>query len=179
MFTWLSTKWRYIASQIRYFSFIIGSMWTASLHQDHCIEPHLTLLSIRWQFHWFYIALDVRKGVVRKHLKSYAELIFITAPHDVPVEVVDDCESTSNDSSPPIEIDDTEKSWWFNSEDRTFNGTNINGPAFGFDISLKMVEEAWRTLGPFHGLLGFSQGGCFAGMICSLANRGSKFMINY
>lgn len=71
-------------------------------------------------------------------------------------------------------IDRSERSWWFNKDDNSFKGTNKNGPAFGFDESLHLIENVWKTQGPFQGLLGFSQGACFAGLICSLSARGSK-----
>uniref|UniRef100_T1GUY5 Serine hydrolase domain-containing protein n=1 Tax=Megaselia scalaris TaxID=36166 RepID=T1GUY5_MEGSC len=69
------------------------------------------------------------------------------------------------------EADPKQKSWWFNKDDGTFKGTNKSGPAVGFDESLKVVEEVWTKQGPFQGLLGFSQGACFAGLLCGLAQR--------
>lgn len=89
------------------------------------------------------------------------EFVFVSAPHE----------------APPLE-DQTEgqgSAWWFNKDDGTFKGTNKCGPAIGFEKSLKQVEEVWNTQGPFQGILGFSQGACFAGLLCSLAVRGSKF----
>lgn len=68
-----------------------------------------------------------------------------------------------------------ELSWWSNKEDGTFKGTNRNGPAYGFDVSLKKVENAWINNGPFQGILGFSQGACFAGLICLLAEKHSEY----
>lgn len=85
---------------------------------------------------------------------------------------IDDASDKSTE--PIVEDEEIEKGWWFNSDDRTFKGTNRNGPAFGFDESLRFVEDAWQTNGPFHGILGFSQGACFVGLICSLAMRSSK-----
>lgn len=80
----------------------------------------------------------------------------------------------SDGSNRDSENDDTQRSWWSNKEDGSFKGTNKNGPAFGFDESLRLVEETWRNEGPFHGLLGFSQGACFVGLICNLSMRGSE-----
>lgn len=98
-------------------------------------------------------------GSFRKQVNKYAEFVFVEAPH----------------TAPPLpeaeEGDSKQKSWWFNKEDGTFKGTNQSGPAFGFDESLKKVEDVWVNEGPFQGLLGFSQGACFAGIICGLAQR--------
>lgn len=120
-------------------------------------------------------------GSFRKHVQKYAEFVFVTAPHDVEQsqdekKSIFDSES-SNDSEEDLKTEvKIEKSWWFNcpTQSQTFRGTNKNGPAIGFDDSLHLVEEAWQSLGPFHGILGFSQGACFVGLICNLAERGSK-----
>lgn len=98
-------------------------------------------------------------GSFRKYVNKYAEFVFVDAPH----------------IAPPLEADaatePSQKSWWFNKDDGTFKGTNKSGPAFGFDESLKKVEEVWMKDGPFQGILGFSQGACFTGVICGLAQR--------
>jgi len=97
-------------------------------------------------------------GSFRKYLNKYVEFVFVAAPHLAP-PMDDQTEGTGN-------------AWWFNKEDGTFKGTNQGGPAIGFEKSLRLVEEVWTTQGPFQGILGFSQGACFAGLICSLAVRG-------
>jgi hypothetical protein len=72
-------------------------------------------------------------------------------------------------------VDETQKSWWFNKDDGSFKGTNSNGPAFGFEESLKLVEEEWSK-GNYQGLLGFSQGACFVSLIASMSQRSCKFI---
>lgn len=114
----------------------------------------------------------VSVGSFRKHLQTYAEFVFVSAPHLHPSENKSQCDRPlTNDSS---SNESTERSWWFNRDDHTFKGTNKNGPAFGFDESVHLLEEAWQTLGPFHGILGFSQGACLVGLICSLSSRGCR-----
>ncbi|XP_052865086.1 esterase AGAP003155 [Anopheles cruzii] len=98
-------------------------------------------------------------GSFRKQVNKYVELVFLSAPHiAAPLE----------DGG---EQDPVQRSWWFNKDDRTFKGTNQGGPAYGFDESLKLVEKTWEAEG-CHGLLGFSQGACFAGLLCDLSARG-------
>lgn len=116
----------------------------------------------------------VSVGSFRKHLQKYAEFVFVSAPHLLvsASHLHSQCDSPlTNDSNTN---DSTERSWWFNSDDHTFKGTNKNGPAFGFDESVHLLEDAWQTLGPFHGILGFSQGACLVGLICSLSCRGCR-----
>ncbi|XP_053679253.1 esterase AGAP003155 [Anopheles nili] len=104
-------------------------------------------------------SFKAKLGSLRKFLSKYVEFVFVTAPHiAAPLEA---------DGKP----DPNQRSWWFNKDDRTFKGTNRGGPAYGFDESLKLIEHTWQTEG-CHGLLGFSQGACFVGLLCDLSARG-------
>ena len=107
-------------------------------------------------------AFKSKIGSFRKFVSKYAEFEFVEAPHVAA-------------ALPDSEKDLKQKSWWFNKDDGTFKGTNKSGPAVGFDESLKIVEQVWKEKGPFQGLLGFSQGACFAGLICGLAHRKGEF----
>lgn len=89
--------------------------------------------------------------------------MFISAPH------------VAAPLNPGDQQVDEQRSWWANKDDGTFKGTNKSGPALGFQESLHAVEEAWKTQGPFQGLLGFSQGACFVGLICGLAKKKRKW----
>lgn len=100
-------------------------------------------------------------GSFRKSVQKYADFVFVTAPHQAPP--LDDGDAPNPD----------QRSWWFNKDDGTFSGMNRSGPAFGFAESVALIEKRWHEDGPFHGLLGFSQGACFVGLLCSLASRGS------
>lgn len=101
-------------------------------------------------------------GSFRKQLSKYVEFVFLSAPHIVPAAQDQEDENRSE-----------QRSWWFNHDNGTFKGTNKNGPAFGFADSITMVENIWAEQGPFNGLLGFSQGACLVGLLCSLGERGS------
>ncbi|EDW83180.1 uncharacterized protein Dwil_GK22454 [Drosophila willistoni] len=104
-------------------------------------------------------AFKSKIGSFRKFASKYADFVFITAPH----------------VAPPLEANaepvQEQRSWWANKDDGTFKGTNKGGPAFGYQESLRLVEDVWKTQGPFQGLLGFSQGACFVGLICGLAKK--------
>lgn len=107
-------------------------------------------------------------GSFRKVVSKFVDLTFISATHTAPP-----IDENHTDYDP-----DTQKSWWFNKDEldeerRSFKGTNKNGPAIGFEESLRLVEKAWKE-GDFHGLLGFSQGACFVALLCSLSERGSR-----
>lgn len=111
-------------------------------------------------------------GSFRKNVQKYAEFVFVTAPHMAPPNNDSDASSTSGDLS-------DQRSWWFNKDDGTFKGTNRSGPAFGFEESVRLVEEVWAEEGPFQGLLGFSQGASFVGLLCNMSARKSKILSCY
>lgn len=108
------------------------------------------------------ITFKSKIGSFRKHINKYAEFVFVTAPHSVP------------GTEEGVDPNEAQCSWWFNKEDGTFSGKNKSAPAIGFEESVRLVERVWANLGPFNGLLGFSQGACFVGLLCSLSARGSK-----
>ncbi|XP_059611923.1 esterase AGAP003155 [Phlebotomus argentipes] len=101
-------------------------------------------------------------GSFRKYVDKYAEFVFITAPHQAP--------PFPGEEDKPV--NENQKSWWFNKPDGSFRGIYKGGPVVGFEESLRLVEKTWEEQGPFHGILGFSQGGCFVGLLCHLAERG-------
>lgn len=103
-------------------------------------------------------------GSFRKHVCKYADFVFINAPHVVPAGSAGSSGSRNQD----------QRSWWFNKEDGTFSGTHRSAHVVGFKESVELVEKVWREQGPFQGLLGFSQGACFVGLLCSLGVRGCK-----
>lgn len=104
-------------------------------------------------------------GSFRKHVNKYADFVFLTAPHAAPAMDEDG------------EHNELQRSWWSNKEDGSFSGKNKSAPAVGFEESVRLVERAWKEEGPFQGLLGFSQGACFVGLLCSLSARGSKWFM--
>lgn len=113
-------------------------------------------------------------GSFRKSIARYAEFVFVSAPHVAPS---DEAAQASSAGCPPNRT--AELSWWFNKADGTFAGKNRSGPADGFEESVKLVENVWKgPQGPFHGLLGFSQGGCFVGLLCGLVKRGSECLVD-
>lgn len=130
---------------------------------------------------------DGVSGAFRKCVRKYVEFVYVDSPHLITSHGTDTASASpetideTSDDSQSTEPNDgvfNDRSWWFNKEDNTFKGTNKNGPAYGFDVSLRFLEEVWQTQGPFHGLMGFSQGACFVALICNLAMRGSKLTLS-
>ena len=99
-----------------------------------------------------------KTGSLRKIIKKFVNFTYISAPH---------LAKPINENDP---IDENQRSWWFNKDDSSFKGTNVDGPAFKFEESLKFVEEVWNK-GNFQGLIGFSQGASFVSLIASMSAK--------
>jgi hypothetical protein len=80
-------------------------------------------------------ALIAKTGALRKHLKARAELVYVSAPHQL--EGVDGAVSGQH-------------TWWFSEK----GGTTYNKSG----ESLQYLSDVLHTQGPFDGVFGFSQG---------------------
>lgn len=120
-------------------------------------------------------AFKSKIGSFRKSISKYAEFVFVSAPHSATVDAAADAGGSAASKASSTVSKGDQLSWWFNKADGTFAGKNRSGPADGFEESVRLVEKVWQgSDGPFHGLLGFSQGGCFVGLLCGLVARGSE-----
>ncbi|XP_057658889.1 esterase AGAP003155 isoform X2 [Diorhabda carinulata] len=116
-----------------------------------------------------------KTGSFRKIVHKWAEFTYITAPHKV--ILVDDPNDLDKNNQ---DIGQKQYGWFFNRDDLTFRGIRKGGPAIGFEESVKFIEDVFEKEGPFDGILGFSQGACFAGLLCDLQQRGlTKFTFSF
>jgi hypothetical protein len=70
-------------------------------------------------------------------------------------------------------------SWWFSSEDMMFDSKKPSDVCLGFEKSLALIEETFEKQGPFDGLLGFSQGAAFVGILCGMQETNCNFFIHF
>ncbi|CAH1155183.1 unnamed protein product [Phaedon cochleariae] len=121
-----------------------------------------------------------KTGSFRKMVHKWGQFTYITAPHKV--IQVDDPQDLGKNEGPEIgqSKDDEQYGWFFNRDDMTFRGIRKGGPAVGFEESVKLVEDIFEKEGPFDGVLGFSQGACFVGLLCDMQQRGlTKFNFSF
>lgn len=102
-------------------------------------------------------------GGFRKATKSLLDLVFIDAPHLIP--------QSSKDSSAAEPVMKDGRGWWF-SKGTSFSAQEYTEVCTGFDESVKAVEDACICLGPFDGIMGFSQGAAMAALILYLQSLG-------
>ncbi|GBO02233.1 hypothetical protein AVEN_259730-1, partial [Araneus ventricosus] len=62
----------------------------------------------------------------------------------------------------------TGRSWWFCDSTKDFSSRTACTEVEGFKESINTIAEAFKSQGPFDGILGFSQGGALAALICAL-----------
>ncbi|KAL7823595.1 hypothetical protein AOLI_G00221420 [Acnodon oligacanthus] len=123
-----------------------------------------------------------KTGALRKLLRRHAELDFITAPHQVPqnppnpqnpADDSQDQEKTSN-------VSDDQRGWWFSDvQARSFDATQECESSLGLEESLDAVRVAVKDMGPFDGILGFSQGAALVAMVCALQERQLEPAFNF
>ncbi|KAI8999786.1 serine hydrolase FSH [Gaertneriomyces semiglobifer] len=110
-----------------------------------------------------------RTAVVAKDMKNIADFVYIDAPHILPKKQSSgegETESNLRQSD-----DETQRAWWTADDSHTVYS--------GVDESISHVQKIWESSGPFHGILGFSQGAAFAAYLlhASLLSPPPKFSI--
>ncbi|KAG0330754.1 hypothetical protein BG000_011483 [Podila horticola] len=104
------------------------------------------------------LSFTKKTAVFRKCLKDIADLVYITAPHIVPIPTLTTIEERQEDSLENLEPEAVPYGWWTSSPEK---------PTYkGFDESLIQLRE-----GPFDGVMGFSQGASMASLLQVLLER--------
>ncbi|XP_058140963.1 esterase OVCA2 [Dasypus novemcinctus] len=107
-----------------------------------------------------------KTGALRKALRGRAELVCLSGPHPVP-------EGAGSDSSGPCPPEEQLRGWWFTEqEEPIFSALEEPTVCRGLEEALGSVAHALNKLGPFDGLLGFSQGAALAAVLCALSQEG-------
>ncbi|XP_077558023.1 esterase OVCA2-like [Haemaphysalis longicornis] len=100
-------------------------------------------------------AFKSKLGGFRKATKALLDLVFIDAPHLIEKGAHGEGDNEGG------------RSWWFSGE-KTFSSKEYTDTCRGFDQSVQAIEQAWKLLGPFDGILGFSQGAAMTSMILAM-----------
>ncbi|KAL4222813.1 Ovarian cancer-associated protein 2 [Mactra antiquata] len=103
-----------------------------------------------------------RTGAFRKipFIKKNTELVFITAPNEVPPLQKDEEQESSSQQD--------ERGWWFSQADRTYMAQDYTDCCPGYDESVELIKKTFEDEGPFDGILSFSQGAAFVSLLCGL-----------
>ncbi|KAJ8248734.1 hypothetical protein GJAV_G00227160 [Gymnothorax javanicus] len=112
-----------------------------------------------------------KTGALRKLLKKQVEWVYMNAPHRILLkkDVVQEQEEkeVAKDEEDP-------RGWWFSDvQARSFDAGQVCATSLGLEESLEEVKKAVCELGPFDGILGFSQGAALVAMVCSLQEQAS------
>ncbi|XP_060764633.1 esterase OVCA2 isoform X4 [Neoarius graeffei] len=72
----------------------------------------------------------------------------------------------------PASVGGDQRGWWFSdAQAHSFDARQESESSFGLEQSLEVVQMAVKDLGPFDGILGFSQGAALVAMLCSLQEK--------
>ncbi|XP_014271504.1 esterase OVCA2 [Halyomorpha halys] len=105
-----------------------------------------------------------KTGSLRRMLKNICEFTYVTAPHSI--------KPLNKELNNEINNDEYDyRTWWYNGADKSYLSKLQSEIDEGFDESLQFLKQFIRDNGPFDGLLGFSQGGALAALICFLIER--------
>ncbi|CAO3612328.1 unnamed protein product [Mucor hiemalis] len=107
-----------------------------------------------------------RTAVARKSVESIAEFVYITAPHHIAPPTFTTIAEREEDEKEVISEEHSPFGWWYSPK---YKPTQ-NGYFVGFKESVDYVKD-----GPFDGILGFSQGGCFAALLTEMLEDKSRF----
>ncbi|KAM3869586.1 esterase OVCA2 [Diretmus argenteus] len=119
------------------------------------------------------VSFREKTGALRKLLKKQVELVYMTAPLPVP-PACSAAQETENGPGPGSGSGGEEdpRGWWFSDiQARSFSAQQQCQGSLGLDDSVRAVREAVKDLGPFDGILGFSQGAALVAMLCSLQEQ--------
>ncbi|KAI7793718.1 esterase OVCA2 [Triplophysa rosa] len=109
-----------------------------------------------------------KTGALRKLLKKQVELVYINAPHQVPAIQ----NETYQEPEKACGGDEDQGGWWFsNVQERSFNAQEDCESSLGLEDSVSTVRTAVKELGPFDGILGFSQGAALVAILCALQEQ--------
>ncbi|XP_064127597.1 esterase OVCA2 [Loxodonta africana] len=110
-----------------------------------------------------------KTGALRKALRGRAELVCLSGPHPVPEAAGPGGTGLDSGPCPPEE---QPRGWWFSEEAAVFSALEEPTVCRGLEEALEAVAQALNKLGPFDGLLGFSQGAALAAFVCALGQAG-------
>ncbi|TRY91642.1 hypothetical protein DNTS_022912 [Danionella cerebrum] len=121
-----------------------------------------------------------KTGALRKLLKKHVELVFISAPHKVPAIEDQRCETNQE----PVKLlsvgDADQRGWWFSDvQTQSFDARQECVSSLGLEESIAAVKAAVKDLGPFTGILGFSQGAALVAMLCALQDQHLEPDLNF
>ncbi|KAB1264974.1 2-histidine synthase subunit 1 [Camelus dromedarius] len=111
-----------------------------------------------------------KTGALRKALRGRAELVCLSGPHLVANAAGVEGAGPDSGSCPPKE---QPRGWWFSEQEAdVFSALEEPTVCRGLEEALGTVAKALKKLGPFDGILGFSQGAALAALVCAFGQAG-------
>ncbi|KAI8098236.1 serine hydrolase FSH [Gilbertella persicaria] len=112
-----------------------------------------------------------KTAAARKSLEGIADLIYITAPHHISPPTFGISERQQQEEEEEISEEHKPYGWWYSPK---YKPTKDNF-FIGFKESVEYIKQVLIKEGPFDGILGFSQGGCFAALLTHMLQDRNYF----
>ncbi|KAG0048405.1 Ovarian cancer-associated protein 2 [Gryganskiella cystojenkinii] len=106
------------------------------------------------------ISFTKKTAAFRRSVKDVADLVYVTAPHVVPIPTLSTPEEREDDELESLEPEALPYGWWTGQ-------THYKG----FEESLTQLRDVLEKQGPFDGIMGFSQGASMASLLQLLLER--------
>ena len=106
-----------------------------------------------------------RTGSLRKALKRTCEFVFAEGPHEVAQPGDQDVQSCGGG------VEEVKRAWWLAPAEENQLRPRDTSTCRGIEESLQTLENLLREEGPFDGVLGFSQGGAAAALLCAAIQK--------
>lgn len=101
--------------------------------------------------------------------------MYISAPHLIPASSAIQDESMETLQAVPANGKvEEQRGWYFSTEQLTFNSHDETDFSWGLQESINVVSKAFEELGPFDGILGFSQGAALGSILCYMLEKGGE-----
>ncbi|KAI9486382.1 MAG: serine hydrolase FSH [Benjaminiella poitrasii] len=112
-----------------------------------------------------------KTAVVRKGVENLADFVYITAPHHIIPPTFSDIAEREAAAKEDTSEEHKPFGWWYSPK---YKPTQ-NGFFIGFKESVEQVKDILLEEGPFDGILGFSQGACFAALLTEMLENRTYF----
>ncbi|GAA5801572.1 hypothetical protein HPULCUR_007020 [Helicostylum pulchrum] len=94
-----------------------------------------------------------------------ADLVYATAPHHIAPASFSTTAEREKAEKEPVSEEHAMHGWWFSP---SYKPVQADGYLVGYKESVQYVRDIVKQQGPFDGILGFSQGACFAALLTEI-----------
>ncbi|KAG2197112.1 hypothetical protein INT47_004177, partial [Mucor saturninus] len=104
-------------------------------------------------------------AAMRKNVEDIAEFVYITAPHHIAPATLTTTAEREEAAKEEVSEEHAPFGWWYSPK---YKPVRPDGYFVGYKETVEYVTDVLKKQGPFDGILGFSQGACFAALLTEM-----------